>query len=182
MPSTERPLLRLAIGSNRDLRTNRIRWQNAENHDDITAIDFHPMQQNLVLVGSDDGLVSIFDVSIPEEDEALVQAVNHGPIHKAGFLHSDAIYALSSDQNLALHPIYSLEREQEPSPVLLGDLRPVIPCEYIIDVIGAGTNFAVAAGSHRLVTRYKILLGGGLIQLASLELTLSAFGREESLT
>lgn len=126
-----------------------MRWQNAENHDDITAVDFHPTQENLILVGGDDGLVSLFDVSIAEEDESLVQAVNHGPIHKAGFLQSDAIYALSSDQNLALHPIYSPERDQEPSPVLLGDLRPVIPCEYIIDVIRAGSNYAVAAGTHR---------------------------------
>ena len=138
-----------SLWCNRDLRTNRMRWQNAENNDEITAVDFHPSQENLILVGGDDGLVSLFDVSITEEDDSLVQAVNHGPIHKAGFLQSDALFALSSDQNFALHPVYSAKRDEEPAPILLGDLRPLIPCEYVIDVVRTGTDFAVAAGSHR---------------------------------
>ena len=126
-----------------------MRWQNAENNDDITALDFHPTRENTILVGGDDGLVSLFDMNVAEEDDSLVQAVNHGPIHKAGFLQSDALFALSSDQNLSLHPIYSPERDQEPEPVLFGDLRPIIPCEYVIDVVRTGLDHAVAAGSHR---------------------------------
>jgi WD repeat-containing protein 89 len=128
-----------------------MRWQNAENNDDITALDLHPTRDNLLLAGGDDGLVSLFDLGIVEEDDSLVQAVNHGPIHKAGFFDTDRLFALSSDQDLALHPIFSAEREAEPSPVLFGDLRPLIPCEYVIDIVGTGTDFAVATGSHRSV-------------------------------
>ena len=143
--------IRLTIEPNRDIRQNRTRWQNAENNDDITSVDFHPAQENLVLMGADDGLVSLFDTSIAEEDDSLVQAVTHGPIHKAGFLHSHALFALSSDQNLALHPVYAPDRDTEPAPVLFGDLRPIIPCEYVIDVIRTGESYGVATGSHRYV-------------------------------
>lgn len=130
-----------------------MRWQNAENNDEIVALDFHPTRDNFVLSGGDDGLVSIFDTRIAEEDDSLVQAVNHGPIHKAGFLGHDDLYALSSDQNLALHSLTLDDNEIErPMPDLLGDLRPVVPCEYIIDVFRSGFDHVVACGSHRLVT------------------------------
>jgi WD repeat-containing protein 89 len=139
----------LIIGRDRDLRKNGMRWQNAENNDDITAVDFHPSRENLLLIGGDDGLVSIFDVNVAEEDDSLVQGVTHGPIHKAGFLHANALFALSSDQNLALHPVYSPERDQEPAAARLGDLRSIVPCEYVIDVVRTGGGFGVATGSHR---------------------------------
>ncbi len=135
----------------RDLRNHQMSWHNSENNDDVTAVDFHPSQGHLLLAGGDDGLVSIFDVRISEEEDSLVQGVNHGPIHKSGFLSDHGFFALSSDQNLAMHPLYSLEREQEPAPIILGDLRPIIPCEYVIDVVRTGTEFGVATGSHRFV-------------------------------
>ena len=131
-----------------------MRWQNAENNDDITALDFHPTHDHLLLSGGDDGLVSIFDTRIPEEDDSLLQAVNHGPIHKAGFLGENDLYALSSDQNLALHSLTLDDTDaNEQAPDLLGDLRSDIPCEYVIDVFSSGThsNGVVASGSHRLV-------------------------------
>lgn len=128
-----------------------MRWTSPENNDDITAVAFHPTRDNLLLAGGDDGLVSLFDINIVEEDDSLIQAIQHGPIHKAGFLGPDKLYALSSDQNLAIHPLYAEERESEPAPVLFGDLRPTIPCEYVVDIMRTGPDFAVAAGSHRSV-------------------------------
>ncbi|ETN45357.1 uncharacterized protein HMPREF1541_09188 [Cyphellophora europaea CBS 101466] len=125
-------------------------WSNAENHDDITAIDFHPSKSNIVLAGGDDGQVSIFDSLIAEEQDSLVQGFTHGPIHKAGFLDQNSMYALSSDQNLALHPVFDDARVEEPTPMLLGDLRPVIPCEYVIDVLRTESESVVAAGSHSM--------------------------------
>ena len=133
----------------RDLRQNRQRWQNAENNDDITALDFHPTRDNILLGGDDGGLVSLFDTSIAEEDESLIQAFNHGPIHRAGFASDDVIHALSSDQSLALHPVDHGGEQEDHPPVILGDVRPVIPCEYVIDIVRTGQNVAIAAGSHR---------------------------------
>lgn len=97
-------------------------------------------------------MISVFDTQITEEDDSLIQAINHGPIHKAGFLGTDDFYALSSDQNLALHSLTLEDVDQErPVPDLLGDLRPVVPCEYVVDVFRTGTNYVVACGSHRCV-------------------------------
>lgn len=113
-------------------------------------MEFHPTQNSILLSGGDDGLVSVFDTSIVEEDDSLVQAVNHGPIHKAGFLGNDDFYALSSDQNLALHSLTLEDAEVEkPAPDQLGDLRSIVPCEYVIDIFRSGPDYVVACGSHR---------------------------------
>ncbi|KIX00797.1 uncharacterized protein Z518_09862 [Rhinocladiella mackenziei CBS 650.93] len=143
-----------------DRRQTKIRWQNTEINDEVTALNFHPSQHNLLLSGGDDGLVSIFNIQIPEEEDSLVQAVSHGPIHKAGFLGPSDIYALSSDQNLALHSL-TIEstnadaQENEIPPDQLGDLRPVVPCEYVIDIVHSGPDHIVACGSHRRADSHR---------------------------
>ena len=128
-----------------------MRWQNTENHDDITALDFHATKPHILLSGGDDGLVSLFDTTIREEEDSLIQAFNHGPIHKAGFVDQGAVYALSSDQNLSIHPVFDEDRETEPESVQLGDVRPLVPCEYVIDLLHVGNEFILATGSHRCV-------------------------------
>lgn len=138
----------------RDRRQSKTRWQNTENNDEITALDFHPLRHNILLSGGDDGLVSIFDTLVVEEDDSLLQAVNHGPIHKAGFFGHDDLYALSSDQNLALHSLTLDDSDLEkPASDLLGDLRPKVPCEYVIDVFHSGPDYVTACGSHRYAKR-----------------------------
>lgn len=138
----------------------RLSWQNTEVNDDITALDFHPARDNLLLSGGDDGAVCVFDSRIEEEQDSLLQAISHGPIHKAGFLGQTDIYALSSDQILALHSLTVDDAEDETSqtiaPDQLGDLRPAIPCEYVIDVLHSGPGHVVACGSHRLVHSIRI--------------------------
>lgn len=132
----------------RDARQNRQVWQNAENNDEITITSFHPTRTNILLTGGDDGLVSIFDTDIADEEDSLLQAINHGPVHKAGFLGDNRIYALSSDQNFAVHPVSTPGDEQDPSPTLIGDLRPVIPCQYVVDVLKSGQDYVVASGTN----------------------------------
>ncbi|RMZ87077.1 hypothetical protein DV736_g5694, partial [Chaetothyriales sp. CBS 134916] len=145
-----------------DVRQQRIRWQNNENNDDITDLGFHPSKPHILLSGGDDGLVSLFDTTVQEEDDSLVQAFNHGPIHKAGFVDQSAVYALSSDQNLAIHPIFEHQRETEPCPVLLGDMRRLVSCEYVIDLLHAGDEFIVATGSHSKSQVDLINMKGGI--------------------
>lgn len=108
-----------------------------------------------MLSGGDDGQVSIFDSNIQEEDDSLLQGVNHGPVHKAGFLGDQRFFALSSDQNLSIHPLSSPGDEEDPLPTLLGDLRPLVSCEYVIDVFKTGEDYVVATGSN---IRYDVLL------------------------
>ncbi|KIW69345.1 hypothetical protein PV04_05226 [Phialophora macrospora] len=135
-----------------DRRQTKVRWQNTEVNDEVTALGFHPSRDNLLLSGGDDGVVCIFDTQVQEEQDSLLQAVNHGPVHKAGFLGSANLYALSSDQNLALHSLtvddVDVEAEQTPAPDQLGDLRPTVPCEYVIDILQSGQDHVVACGSH----------------------------------
>lgn len=140
-----------------DTRQNKLVWQNAENHDEITTVAFHPSRDNVVLTGGDDGLVSLFDATIAEEEDSLLQVVNHGPIHKAGFLGGDRIYALSSDQNFAVHPVSSPGDDRDPEPALMGDVRPLIPCQYVIDVIKSGEEFVLAAGTNIDASRLDLV-------------------------
>ncbi|KAK2768327.1 hypothetical protein FQN54_000180 [Arachnomyces sp. PD_36] len=141
------------------------RLQYSESHnDDVTELQFHPTNPSTLLSGSTDGLVNIYDTTITDEDDALLQVVNHGSVHHAGFLAEDnnsndnngsgssgaagAIYALSHDENFSIYPRHSSEEDAtEPPPIPFGDLRPVLDCSYVVQVLrGSGESF-VAAGS-----------------------------------
>jgi WD repeat-containing protein 89 len=138
-----------------------VKWQSTENNDDITDLHFHPTRRNHLLSGGIDGLVSIFDTKISDEDDSLLQVVNHGPIHKAGFLSDEVIFALSHDEQLSIHAVTrDIEEAAATSsntahvnagdvpPVHFGDLRPVLRCDYVIDVMQIGDKSFVAAGTH----------------------------------
>lgn len=101
-----------------------------------------------MLAGGDDGLVSLFDSNIAEEEDSLVQVINHGPIHKAGFLGNDRVFALSSDQDFAIHPVSTPGEGEDPEAIRLGDLRPIVPCQYVIDVVRSGQDFVLAAAKN----------------------------------
>jgi WD repeat-containing protein 89 len=132
----------------RDIRQNKQRWQNTENNDDITVLQFRPSNNARLLSGGIDGLVSIFDTTITSEEDSLLQVVNHGPIHKAGFLNEKVIYALSSDEHLSLYPVSSDGDDEDPEPVIFGDLRERLGCEYAIDVSPRGLEGYLGVGSH----------------------------------
>ncbi|NXJ92556.1 WDR89 protein, partial [Corythaixoides concolor] len=49
----------------------------SESHnDDVTKICFHPTEPNLVVSGSTDGLVNVFDINKDNEDDALISTCN----------------------------------------------------------------------------------------------------------
>ncbi|KAL9115956.1 MAG: hypothetical protein Q9227_000324 [Pyrenula ochraceoflavens] len=125
-------------------------WESRESHnDDLTQLEFHPTSPDRLLSGATDGLVNVFDISIPDEDDALVQVVNHSSIHKAGFLADDAIFALSHDENLAIHPVNSKDEEYiEPNPIQFGDLRPRLSCDYAIDILRLTEGAFLVHGTH----------------------------------
>lgn len=64
-----------------------MRWQSAENNEDITALQYHPSKDHLLLSGGDDGLVSIFDTSIQDENDSLIQAFDHGLLNQIASIH-----------------------------------------------------------------------------------------------
>jgi WD repeat-containing protein 89 len=94
--------------------------------------------------------VSIFDTSIQDENDSLLQAFDHGPIHKAGFLSDQDIYALSSDQRLTIYPVEDSELDESVviQPAVLGDLRSKAQCDYVIDVLSDICQRYVITGSN----------------------------------
>jgi WD40 repeat protein len=110
-----------------------------ESHtDSITQLQWHPTQRNLLLSGSTDGLVSVFDAEVAEEEDALKQVLNpRSAVHCAGFLVEDQVYALSTDEQFW---VYGLEKtgtaEEEALPMkVFGDVRTDLDCMYVVDVV-----------------------------------------------
>ncbi|OQN96792.1 hypothetical protein B0A48_17352 [Cryoendolithus antarcticus] len=110
----------------------------AESHTDtITQLAWHPTQSNLLLSGSTDGLVSIFDANVEEEEDALMQVLNpRSAVHCAGFLTDDQVYTLSTDEQFS---VYGLDKtgtaEEEPLPAhQFGDLRDKLDCMYVVNL------------------------------------------------
>ncbi|RHZ45022.1 WD repeat protein [Aspergillus thermomutatus] len=134
------------------------RLQYVESHnDDVTELQFHPTRNNILLSGSTDGLVNIYDTTITDEDDALVQVINHGSIHHAGFLGERTIFALSHDEDFSVHPATDPdEQAEEPKPIQFGDLRQPLNCEYIAQLCTGSQGAYIAAG-HKLEKRLDLV-------------------------
>ncbi|KEY79300.1 hypothetical protein WD repeat protein [Aspergillus fumigatus] len=104
-----------------------------------------------------DGLVNIYDTTITDEDDALVQVINHGSVHHAGFLGERTIYALSHDEDFSVHPATDPdEQAEEPKPIQFGDLRQPLKCEYIAQLCTGSQSAYIAAG-HKLDKRLDLV-------------------------
>lgn len=112
-------------------------------------LNFHPDKPQVLLSGSTDGLVNVCDTSIADEDEVVVQAFNHGSVHRAGFLNATEVYAVSHDERFALYDVAEA-REGGDATWAVGDIRAALGCQYVANVapklgdmgavIGAGTQ------------------------------------------
>lgn len=106
-----------------------------ESHtDSITQLAFHPTAENILMSGSTDGLVSLFDVNEAEEEDALQQVLNpRGAVHCSGFLTVDSAYVLTTDEHFSVH---SLLENVEGSVTKFGDLRSKLAeCQYVVGVM-----------------------------------------------
>jgi WD repeat-containing protein 89 len=102
----------------------------------------------VLLSGSTDGLVNIYDTTIVDEDDALVQVINHGSIHHAGFLHDDTIYALSHDEVFSIHlSTHPDNPAEDPGAIHFGNLREPLGCEYVAQAIHTKLGVFLAAGN-----------------------------------
>lgn len=111
-----------------------------------------------------DGLINVYDTTVADEDDALIHIINHGSsISHAGFLSATEIYALSHDESFTVQQLADLGEElssssSSPAPIdqsrqVFGDLRPILKCDYIVDIIQSfrPNEFVIGAGSHRYV-------------------------------
>lgn len=108
---------------------------NEVHSDDITELNFHPTDTNLLLSGSTDGLVNVYDLKITDEDEVIIQTFNHdASIHHSDFLNQSELFALSHDEKFALYDLAE-EQEKGSATVNFGDTRESLGCQYIANVL-----------------------------------------------
>ena len=110
-----------------------------ESHTDtITQLAFHPTQAGILLSGSTDGLISLFDTNQADEDDALRQVLNpRSAVHCAGFLADDQAYVLTSDEHFS---VYGLDKTGSADDQALptheyGDVREKLDCMYAISIL-----------------------------------------------
>ena len=138
--------------SSRDVRSNpspKATYQEVHS-DDITDLSFHPSNASLLLSGSTDGLVNVYDTQIPDEDDLTLQTFNHNAsIHHAGFLTDSEIVALSNDEQFALYDVAE-ERPGGDATQDFGDMREVLGCQYVADVTPKldGSGAVIGAGAQ----------------------------------
>ncbi|KAF7197623.1 putative WD repeat-containing protein [Pseudocercospora fuligena] len=128
-----------------------LRQYNESHTDSITQLQFHPVQPQILLSGSTDGLVSIFDVNHADEEDALQQVLNpRSAVHCAGFLAQDQAYVVSTDEQYSIHTLAktAAEDEEVPPPITLGDVREKLDCMYVIDVLVQPDGPPVMAYGH----------------------------------
>lgn len=128
--------------------------------DDVTTLSFSSSSPHHLLSGSTDGLVNLYDTRVADEDEVTLQTCNHNAsIHRAAFVGSnnDVVLALSHDEQFALYDVAEETRDASTSDaaamVEFGDLRQVLGCQYVADVMpkSDGSGAIVGAGAQEYV-------------------------------
>lgn len=119
--------------------------------DDVTELGFHATQPALLLSGSTDGLVNVYDTRIEDEDEVTIQTFNHGSsIHHASFLAPGSeVLALSHDEQFALYDV-SEDKTDGGATQDFGDLRKMMGCQYVANVVPKmdGVGAVMGVGSQ----------------------------------
>ncbi len=117
-------------------------WQTTDCHSDaITQMDFRKANRNLLLTGSEDGLLCVVDINAPSDsDEVLLTAMNTGcSVRHMGFCvtpQGDGIYCCSGIETLSLW--------NDETGLKMADLGRIKDISYDMDfAIGA---FDVVAG------------------------------------
>ena len=108
--------------------------------DDITEVRFHPTRRNMLLSGSTDGYVNVYNLKAEKEEDALLQVINFASVHSANFLPDDKLYTLSHMETFGVHSLIDTTTEEsvESDPVVYGDIREKWDCEYVVDVYAPG--------------------------------------------
>ncbi|KAG5357244.1 putative WD repeat-containing protein [Yarrowia sp. C11] len=106
-------------------------------NDDVTELRFHPTRDNIVVSGSTDGLVNVYDIKETDQDEVVKQVFNHdSSIHCAGFTSSNRVYVISHMETLSIYEMdFEKDDEVAREPLEFGDVRGKFGCEYVVDIV-----------------------------------------------
>ena len=131
-----------------------------ESHTDtITQLAFHPDQANILLSASTDGLVSLFDTNIQDEEDALQQVLNpRSAVHCSGYLSSTKVYVVTTDEHFSIYSLDETDDTERRTVLEIGDVREKLDCTYVVDLIGREHPF-MACGHNVNETLSIVSLG-----------------------
>ncbi|NXB63738.1 WDR89 protein, partial [Struthidea cinerea] len=128
-----------------------------ESHnDDITKICFHPIKPNLVVSGSTDGLVNVFDINKDNEDDALVSTCNSdSSVSSLGWSGEDykQVYCMTHDEGFCWWDMAQLDTEEPITLLHVRDVRESVCAE------NHGLHYLVGGLYHEKAG--KLFLVGG---------------------
>ncbi|XP_071413437.1 WD repeat-containing protein 89 [Pithys albifrons albifrons] len=105
----------------------------SESHnDDITKICFHPIEPNLVVSGSTDGLVNVFDINKDNEDDALISTCNSdSSVSFIGWSGKDykQVYCLTHDEGFSWWDMAQLDTDEPITLLRVLDVRESVCAE-----------------------------------------------------
>ncbi|KAI6748131.1 hypothetical protein HG531_008673 [Fusarium graminearum] len=133
----------------RSTPTSKAHYQEVHS-DDVTDLSFNPSNSALLLSGSTDGLVNVYDTRIADEDDLTVQTCNvDSSIHRAAWLSATEVAALTHDERCALYDV-SEERANGDAVQDFGDMRSVLGCQYVADITPKmdGSGAVLGAGAQ----------------------------------
>ncbi|XP_064466572.1 uncharacterized protein LOC135377813 isoform X2 [Ornithodoros turicata] len=123
-----------------DFRINKILGGYWETHsDDITQIRFHPARPNTLMSGALDGLINVFDIGQPDEDEALQSTLNSEcAVNKLSWVKDrnglEQISCITTDE------VVQLWRQEDPKPQRIIQRKDLgqafvdhVPIDHVLD-------------------------------------------------
>ncbi|NWS35300.1 WDR89 protein, partial [Polioptila caerulea] len=129
----------------------------SESHnDDITKICFHPVEPNLLVSGSTDGLVNVFDINKDNEDDALIATCNsESSVSSLGWSGEDykQIYCVTHDEGFCWWDMAQLDTEEPITLLHVLDVRESVCAE------NHGLHYLVGGLYHEKAG--KLFLVGG---------------------
>ncbi|XP_007437739.1 WD repeat-containing protein 89 [Python bivittatus] len=110
----------------------------SESHnDDVTKVCFHPIKPHLLISGSTDGLVNVFDINKDNEEDALISTCNSdSSVSFIGWAGKDywQIYCMTHDEGFCWWDLTQLDSEKSVTLLHIPDVREVenIKLDYLI--------------------------------------------------
>ncbi|XP_008848713.1 WD repeat-containing protein 89 [Nannospalax galili] len=118
-----------ARSTSQDLSTRDPLGAYSETHsDDVTQVRFHPSNPNMVVSGSTDGLVNVFDISADNEEDALVATCNSvSSVSCIGWCGRDykQIYCITHDEGFYWWNLNHLDTDEPITHLTIQDVREI---------------------------------------------------------
>lgn len=137
--------------------------------DVITSVMFNPSRPSVLASGGEDGLVCVFDTSVPSDKEAVVSILNTDcPLRRFGFFGADAqgVFCLSSTETASCWHYTSAQRLGS-----FASVRTDLGVDYLVDCLYDSRSDALTVlggrfsgeGQLGLVTPTSIAARGSLV-------------------